>query len=112
MHVTPLPDSVLVDKFKKGERLIGSIIILNDDGKSSGVRARWGRVYAVGTDIKDVSPGEWILVEHGRWTRGAKVPEIENKDNPDEVSTLWKIDAKCILAVSEEEPEDNLFSKN
>ena len=38
----------------------GGLILLNDNGKSTGIRPRWGRVYAVGPDQHDVTVGQWI----------------------------------------------------
>ena len=43
--ITPLPDKVLVEMIKKGERKVGSIIVLDDDGKREGIRPRWARIY-------------------------------------------------------------------
>ena len=41
---------------------------------------RWGRVYAKGPKMMTTTPvREWILVEHGRWTRGCKI--ITEKKN-------------------------------
>lgn len=75
----------------------GGILLLNDNGKGYGIRPRWGRVYAVGPEQRDVKVGQWILVEHGRWTRGL---EIEDESGP---RTLRKIDPNCIMMVSDEE---------
>ena len=90
-------DHVLVAEMNfKGRSLSSGIILLNDDGKSQGIRPRWGCVYAVGPDQQDVKPGDWICVAHGRWTRGV---EIEDADG---VKTIRRIDPKDILLVSDE----------
>ncbi len=74
MKVKALRNKVLVTTMERGEQKLGSgIVIPNDDGKDSGIRHRWAQVYAVGEDITDVSVGQWIYVEHGRWTRGVEV---------------------------------------
>jgi hypothetical protein len=52
----------------------------------------------IGPDQKDVTPGQWICVAHGRWTRGL---EIEDDHG---VKTIRKIDPKDILLVSDEPP--------
>ena len=75
----------------------GGIWIPNDNGKGHGIRPRWGRVYAIGPKQKDVKVGQWILVEHGRWTRGL---EIEDETGE---RTVRKVDPKCIMMVSNEE---------
>jgi hypothetical protein len=82
----------------------GGIVLLNDNGKSSGIRPRWGRVYATGPEQKDVRVGEWILVAHGRWTRGLDIEDDEGK------RTIRKIDPKDILMSADERPADVTFS--
>ena len=94
-----LHDHVIVEEMNfKGRQLTSGIILAGDNGKSSGIRPRWGRVYAVGPDHKDVVPGQWICVAHGRWTRGL---DIEDNDG---VKTIRRIDPKDILLVSDEHP--------
>lgn len=95
----PLRDHVLATDMNFGQRQLSSgVILLGDDGKSDGIRPRWCRVYAIGPEQKDVVPGQWILVEHGRWTRGIEV-EID-----DIQFTVRRIDATAIMMVSDEEP--------
>lgn len=95
-----LNDSIIVSNmvFKETRTLSSGIILPQDDGKSSGIRPRWGQVYAVGPDQKDVTVGQWICVAHGRWTRGL---EIEDDNG---VRTIRKVDPKEILLVSDEAP--------
>jgi co-chaperonin GroES (HSP10) len=100
-----LRDSVLVEDMTFDERLSnGGIVLLNDNGKSSGIRPRWGRVYAIGPDQQDVRVGEWILVAHGRWTRGLDIEDDGGKH------TIRKIDPKDILMSADERPADVTFS--
>lgn len=74
--IKPLNDNILVADMNFEEMKTASgIIIQSDDGKAHGVKPRWCRVWAVGPDQKEVKVGEWILVEHGRWTRGVTVQE-------------------------------------
>ena len=75
----------------------GGIWIPNDNGKGHGIRPRWGKVYAIGPEQKDVKVGQWILVEHGRWTRGL---ELVDENGP---RTIRKIDPNCVMMVSDEE---------
>lgn len=96
----PLRDYVIVSDMNfSGRQLSSGIILLNDNGKAGGIRPRWGKVYAVGPEQRDVVPGQWICVAHGRWTRGI---EIEDESGP---HTIRRIDHKDILLVSDEEPE-------
>lgn len=61
---------VLVSNLDSGEQKTSAgIIIGDDDGKLRGIRSRWAKVYSVGEDITDIKAGDWILIEHGRWSR-------------------------------------------
>ena len=106
-QITAIHDHVLVHEMAfDGRKLDSGIILLNDDGKGYGIRPRWGRVYAVGPEQHTVRVGQWIMVAHGRWTRGLKL-----EDETGEL-TLRKIDPKDILLVSdrEEPPQDDTQS--
>ena len=93
----PLQDNVIVTDMNFGQRVLSSgIIVASDDGKGHGIRPRWGQVYAVGPEQKDIEVGDWILVTHGRWTRGVKIEEY----GTGKVHTIRKVDLKDVLAVS------------
>jgi co-chaperonin GroES (HSP10) len=99
-RILPIRDNVLVADMEFGEeKTAAGIIIQNLNGKVEGIKARWGRVWAVGPEQKDVSVGEWICVAHGRWTRGIRV-----QDGEEEI-TIRRVDNKDILIVSDEKPE-------
>jgi hypothetical protein len=87
----------------------GGIIIPNDNGTSLGIRPRWGRVYAVGPKQTDVTVGQWIMVAHGRWTRGIDI----NDGAGEHKRTIRKIDPNDILLVSDspERPRDDTHSE-
>jgi hypothetical protein len=55
----------------------------------------------VGPEQTEVKLGEWVLIEHGRWTRGI---EVENDDGS--ITTIRKIDNDCILAMADEQPSE------
>lgn len=98
-NVIPLGNSVIVTDMNFSERFTKSgIVLLGDDGKASGIRPRWGRVYAVGPDQHDVKVGEWICVAHGRWSRGSTI------ETDDGTFTIRKVDPADILLSSNEEP--------
>jgi hypothetical protein len=99
--LTALKDTVIVSNMDFDERITSSgIVIINDDMKSSGIRPRWAQVYAIGPDQLDVTVGQYILVSHGRWTRGIK---IEDSNGP---VTIRKVDMTEILMVSDTLPAD------
>lgn len=95
-------DHILVTEMTFNERKLSSgIVLLNDDGKTSGIRPRWAQVYAVGPEQKEIQVGQWIFVEHGRWSRGIEV-EVDN-----EQLTLRRVDPKSIIFVSDKEPDQD-----
>lgn len=101
----PLNNDVIVDNMEFKERLSrGGIILRNDNGTSLGIRPRWGQVYAIGPDQTEVKVGDWILVEHGRWTRGLEIQDEEGD------KTIRKIDPNDIMCISDEMPSDETFS--
>lgn len=87
------------------QKTLGGIILRSDDGKSEGVRPRWARVFAIGPEQEDVKIGEWVLVEHGRWTRGIEIEEEGSK------FTMWRIDPEAILLTADEKPEGAEFGQ-
>lgn len=98
----PLRDKVLVRDMQFGmEKTAGGIVLLSDDGKSSGIHPRWGKVFAVGPEQEDVKVDDWILIEHGRWSRGTV---YETPDGEDVEIRL--VDNNAILLVSNEPPND------
>jgi len=100
--ITPLKKRVLVSDMHFGEtKTKGGIILTDDDGSESGIHPRWGKVYAIGDQQEDVKVGEWVMVAHGRWSRGFK---IKKKGVELEVRM---IDENDILLVSEDEPDQN-----
>ena len=98
--ITPVQAHILVSDMNFGEQKTTSGIILkSDDGKSEGVKPRWCRVRAIGKDQTDVKVGDWVLVEHGRWTRGL---ELEEEDGT--IVTIRRVDNNGILMVTDEKP--------
>ena len=97
-----IQDHILVTEMAFKERKLSSgIVLLNDDGKTAGIRPRWAKVYAVGPEQKEIQVGQWIFVEHGRWSRGIEV-EVDN-----EQLTLRRVDPKSIIFVSDQEHDED-----
>ena len=100
-EIKPLHDSVIVtDMDFSGRQLQSGVILLGDDGKTDGIRPRWARVYAIGPGQNDVSVGQWVLIEHGRWSRGLKIVR-----NGDEI-IIRRADPEAIIFVSDTQPEN------
>ena len=101
----PLRDTIIVSDMTFDERISnGGIVLLNDDMKSSGIRPRWARVYAIGPEQKDVQVGQYILISHGRWTRGIKIEDESGE------KVIRKVDNNDILMVSDEPVNDQTMS--
>ncbi len=100
----PIGDGVIVIDMNFGEQKTSSgLIIQSDNGKTHGIHPRWAKVYAVGEEQKDVKVGQWILVEHGRWTRGIKIEDDEGE------KIIRRVDTKCMMMVSDEAPPDDVL---
>ena len=96
----PLRDGILVRNMDFGERKTASgLIVLSDDGKTGGIHPRWGEVIAVGNEQEDVSVGQYVMVAHGRWSRGFEL-------NGETVRT---VDPKDVLGIQDEEPDNTIF---
>lgn len=101
----PVRDTVIVADMSFDVRMShGGIIIPNDDMKNSGIRPRWGKVYAVGPEQTEIKVGQWILVSHGRWTRGVRIEDTEG------LKVIRKVDNDDILAISDEPVNDYTMS--
>ena len=100
--IIPIRDAVLVSDMNFDmEKTATGIYIPTDNGKVTGIHPRWGRVWAIGPDQQDVAVGDWVLVEHGRWTR-----TIEFELDDDNVIELRRVDTNAIMASAEEKPKD------
>lgn len=98
----PIRDNVIVTDMEFGEeKTTSGIIIPSQNGKTEGIKARWSCVYAVGPEQTDIKVGDWIYVEHGRWTRG-----ITMIDDNDKEFTIRRVENESILLVSSDKPND------
>lgn len=103
--LVPLNDTIIVSDMYFGERISqGGILLRNDDTKSAGIRPRWAKVYAVGPKQKDVSVGQYIMISHGRWTRGVKIEDADGEQ------IIRKVDPNDVLMVSDEPVQDYTMS--
>jgi co-chaperonin GroES (HSP10) len=104
-NIQALNDHVLVADMNFGARTTSSgIHLLGDDMRTAGIRPRWAQVYAVGPQQQDIEMGQWILITHGRWTRGV---DIEDQTG---TRTIRRIDTDDILLVSDTQPADDSLS--
>jgi co-chaperonin GroES (HSP10) len=105
--IRPIRKHILVSDMNFAEQMTQSgIYIPSDDGKSEGVKPRWAKVFAIGPEQTEVKVGEWVFIEHGRWTRG-----IEVYDDNGNKFTIWRADPEGILMSADEKPSDVEFGK-
>lgn len=103
----PIQAHILVrDMNFAAQTTASGIYIPSDDGKSEGVKPRWAKVFAIGPEQTEVKVGEWILVEHGRWTRGLEVEEDDGTK-----FTIWRVDPNGIMMSADERPSDPEFGQ-
>lgn len=100
VKVRALSKDILVVDMDMGEMVTsGGIVVASDNGKAHGVKPRWAKVYKVGSEVDFVKEGQWILIEHGRWTRKIKIDDGEGEKE------FQKVETKSILLVSDEKPD-------
>jgi co-chaperonin GroES (HSP10) len=106
MRVKALPGRVLVTDLERGSRIVRGFILPDDNGKSEGIRPRWGRVHSVGEGVKDIKVGQWVLTENGRWTRMLKVKQDDGTE-----LQLWGVEyPQSVMLVSDTDPDTEIFS--
>jgi len=93
---------VLVTDMHFGEQKTKSgLIIKDDDGTTRGIYPRWAKVYSKGpTNQDDYEIGNWILIEHGRWTRGMSI------ETPEGDIELRMVETESVLGYAIEKPND------
>jgi co-chaperonin GroES (HSP10) len=105
--LTPIKDKILVSEMQFKERYTsGGIFIPSDDMQIQGVHPRWAKVYAIGPDQTDIKVGQYVLVEHGRWTRGVNIID------PTGEHTIRMVDNSGVMLVSDEEVIDENMGKS
>jgi co-chaperonin GroES (HSP10) len=104
--ITPLGNKVFVNNMNFGEQTTaGGIVLMSDDSKDHGIHPRWAQVWAVGKDhAEEFGVGDWILIEHGRWTRG--IP-YEYEDGTE--TTIRMVENKSIIMWDTEQPKDAII---
>ena len=107
-NIKPIKDKVLVTNMEFGEQVLASgIVLTSDDGKDRGIHPRWAQVYAVGPDHnEEYNVGDWILLEHGRWSRG-----IDVETETGEKITIRLIDNNCVMMWDKEKPDTAIIGE-
>lgn len=106
-NIKAIKNRVIVTDMHFGEQKTKSgLIITDDNGKNRGIHPRWARVHAKGPENNDeYNIGDWILIEHGRWTRGISM------DINGEEKQIRMVETESILGWSKTKPDDVLYAK-
>jgi len=98
-----LKANVFVTDLDRGPHLTAGGVFLPDDNFSErGVHPRWGQVRYVGPEVEDLKVGEWVYVEHARWTN-----EIE-LELPTGVVRMWRVEyPQSVLLAADDDPRES-----
>lgn len=98
----PLKANVFVTDLDSGLHMTAGGIIRPDDNMSeTGIRSRWARVWAIGPEVKDLAVGEWVYVEHARWTNSIDI------DLPSGRVRVWRVDwPNAVMLASPDDPRE------
>jgi co-chaperonin GroES (HSP10) len=97
----PLRDGILVRSMKFDDTVTkGGIIILDDNATTRGIHPRWAEVIAVGNEQEDVQVGQWVLVAHGRRSRGFTLNGEKSRT----------VDPTDVLGISDTAPDEDVYS--
>jgi len=98
----PIKDNVFVTDLDSGPRKTPHGILIPDDNMTErGVRPRWAKVWRVGPDVTEIEAGEWVLVEHARWTNAI---DLELSDR---IIRVWRVDwPKAVLIAVPDDPRE------
>ena len=93
--IRALPNHIICRNGDFGNQVSqGGIIVRSSIGKAHGIGPRWFQVHCVGENIHWLTPGEWVLVDNGRWTQGF---EYQNE-------RYWRVDPEGCLMTADEKP--------
>ena len=101
----------LLEDPKAERKTAGGLILAGDDATEAGIRARWFQTISVGEEVLDIKENQYILVDHGRWTRGVTLVT----DDVEELQ-VRRVDIKDILGKQDNKPnavyQSGVYSSN
>jgi len=102
IDIKPINDKVLAKlKEPMGEttQSKGGVFVMENHQSEKFIRPRWFEVTHIGPEQIDVTPGQFVLVEHGRWSRGIDINGTHREEDK-----LFLIDNDAMLMVSDDDP--------
>lgn len=101
-QIYPIRDKVLgrmLDPVGGAKTTAGGVIVVEQDMTDGAIRPRWFEVTHVGPEQQDVVAGQYVLVPHGRWSRGLDVNGTHRVED-----FVFLIDHTDILGIQDDRP--------
>lgn len=101
-NITPLGDKVLgrmLEVVGQERHTDGGLIITEDTMTEGAIRPRWFEITHVGPKQQEFSRGDYVLVAHGRWSRGIDVDGTKREEDK-----LFLLDTDEFLGASDIHP--------
>jgi hypothetical protein len=101
--ITPIRDNVIGQMLEPvgDERTVNGLILTEKNLGEESVRPRWFLVTHCGPEQKDMTPGMFVLVPHGRWSRGLNLEGTLR-----EADKLFLLDNEALMGTSDVNPLD------
>ena len=102
-EITPIRDKILgrmLETFGANRTTPGGLVLTETDmNAENAIRPRWFEVTHVGPEQEEILAGQYVLVEHGRWSRGINLEGTMREEDK-----LFLIDNDEMLMVSDNDP--------
>lgn len=89
----------MIEPVGRERKTAAGIIITENNMADSAIRNRWFQVISVGPDQPYIAQDQYVLVEHGRWSRGI---DVHGTSRPEDF--IFNIDADSILGTRDDNP--------
>lgn len=101
--IKPIRDKVLAKMLEPvgAERIVNGIILTATNLGEESIRPRWFEVISVGPEQSMLQAGEYVLVPHGRWSRG-----IDLDNTLREEDKIFLLDNDALMGTSDVNPLD------
>jgi hypothetical protein len=101
--ITPIRDKVLAKMLEPvgDERTMNGIILTEKNLGEESIRPRWFEILSVGPEQTEMAAGEFVLVPHGRWSRG-----IDLDNTLREADKIFLLDNESLMGKSDVNPLD------
>ena len=102
--INPLRENVIgrmLDPIGKERSTKAGLVLTERNFGEETIRNRWFEVTHVGPDQEHIKPGDYVLIPHGRWSRG-----IDLEGSLREEDKLFLLDNDAMLMTSDILPDE------